>query len=126
MVGSRIIKPSFEHKDERGVFRELVTGSWKAINYAERKKGSIIGNHYHKNLSEIILVVTGSANVTIKNVNTGQSETFHVKAGECFAVNPFEAHALLIKKDAIMVMFLSEAFDPNNKDLYNFEVLKKN
>ena len=122
----RIIKPSFEHKDERGVFRELVTGSWKAVNYAERKKGSIIGNHYHKNISEIILLVTGSANVKLTHVNTGKTEKFNVKAGQSFEVHPFEAHALLIKKDAIMVMFLSEAFDPNNKDLYNFEVLKKN
>lgn len=126
MTTSRLIKPSFEHKDERGVFRELVTGSWKAINYAERKKGSIIGNHYHKSLSEIILLVTGSASVKIIDVNAGKTEKFNLSAGQSFEVKPFEAHAFLINEDAIMVMFLSEAFDPNNKDLYNFEVLKKN
>lgn len=123
---ARIIKPSFEHKDERGVFREVATGNWKAVNYAERKKGSIIGNHYHKKLSEMILLVTGSADVTLKNVNTGKSETFKLKAGECFAVSPFEAHALVIEEDAKMVMFLTETFDPGNKDLYDFEIIKKN
>lgn len=122
---NRIIKPGFEHKDERGIFQEVAKGSWKAMNYAERKKGSIIGNHYHKHIAETAFLVRGAAHVKIVNVKTGKEEEFGIQKGGCFRIEPFEAHALLITEDAVLVMLLSEEFDPDNKDLFAYEVIKK-
>ncbi len=121
----RIIRPSFEHRDERGVFKEVAKGSWKTINFAERKKGSIIGNHYHKHISETAFLVTGAAHVKLVDVNTRRAEEFDIKQGDCFEIKPYEAHALLIKEDSMLVMLLSEEFSHDNKDLYDFEVIRK-
>lgn len=122
---SRIIEPSFEHRDERGTFKEVAKGSWKAVNFAERKKGSIIGNHYHTHIAETVFLVKGAAHVKLIDINTGNADEFDIKAGACFEIRSYEAHALSIKEDSMLLMLLSEEFDPKNKDLYDFEVLMR-
>lgn len=125
MSSQRILKPTFEHSDERGVLREVATGNWKTLNFASRRKGSIVGNHYHKVMEESFYIISGSANVKLINVNIGEVNEFLVKQGDCFRVHPYEAHALLILEDLEMVTLLSEIFNKDSQDIYKYEVLTK-
>lgn len=116
-------KPNFISSDERGIFAEVAQGDWKTLNYALRKKGSIIGNHYHKKFSELIFLISGKAKVKIININTNKKNEFIISARDYFSVNPFEAHALEILEDTEMVMLLSKKFNKNEPDLNPYQVL---
>ena len=121
---SRIIKPNFEHKDQRGVLREVVRGKqWKQLNEYERKKGSIVGNHYHKKLEEFFYIIRGKAQVRIENITTGKTEDFIVSAGEAFNVSINEVHALKFLEGTIFIPILSKDFDENNPDIYDKVIL---
>ena len=120
---SRIIKPNFEFKDERGILRELTRGSWEQLNEYERKKGSIAGNHFHKLLKEFFYVVKGSVLVKLKNVDSGRVEEFTAKAGDAFVVYPFESHSLKFNEDTTFITLLSRTFDSSNPDVYEHKLM---
>lgn len=119
MVSTRIIKPSFESIDERGSLREIVSfGEWRTVNLSTRKKGSILGNHYHKHINELIFIISGEVEVKIENISTSAVETFRVKQNEGFLVHPFEKHTITALEDVIFVNLLSEKFDSSSPDLF--------
>lgn len=122
---SRIIKPNFEHKDERGTLREITRGhKWQQLNEYERKKGSIAGNHYHKEMEEFFFIITGRAEVRILNVENNKSEDFIVKAGDAFIVSKNEAHTLKFIDDTTFITLLSKNFDDQNKDMHKKVILE--
>ncbi len=119
----RIIKPNFVHEDERGVLREITRGRhWRQLNEYERKKGCVVGNHYHKGFEEFFYIIKGKASVKIKNVQSGEEEAFTVQAGDAFFVKKLEAHALRFEEDTIFITLLSENFDRESKDIFPFDV----
>lgn len=120
---TRIIKPNFEFKDERGVLRELTRGSWEQLNEYERKKGSIAGNHYHKLMKEFFYIVDGEVLVKLRNVDTGRGEEFVAKKGDSFVVHPYETHALKFSKDSVFITLLSKTFDSSNPDIYEHKLV---
>lgn len=123
---SRIIKPNFEHKDERGTLREIIRGHhWWQLNEYERKKGTIAGNHYHKKINEFFFIIKGKVKVNIFNVETEKSEEFIANTGNAFTVFKNEAHALKFIEDTIFITLLSENFDESNPDIYKEVILKE-
>lgn len=117
----RILKPTFEFRDERGVIREITKDPvWEQLNQQERVKGSVVGNHYHKNMEELFYIINGKINVKICDISSGKKEEFIIKKGDIFKVKPFEAHTLFILKNSSFIVLLSKKFDNNNKDIYPF------
>lgn len=122
---SRIIKPNFEHKDERGTLREITRGQkWHQLNEYERKKGSIAGNHYHKTFDEFFFIIRGRVDVKICDITTNKTEEFVAKAGDAFVVNKNEVHAFKFMEDTIFITLLSENFDESNPDIYKKVILE--
>lgn len=116
---SRIFKPAFESKDERGTFKEIISGGiWQNVNYSNRKKGSILGNHYHKIMKELIFVFSGLMHVKIENLKNSKIEEFDVKANEGFIIHPYEKHTLEVIEDVSFIALLSEKFDNKNPDIF--------
>jgi quercetin dioxygenase-like cupin family protein len=121
---SRIIKTNFELRDERGTLREIARGGpWAQMNEYERKKGSVVGNHYHKVLSEFFYVVSGSMKVVLYNINTKERAEFIAKKGDAFEVHRFEVHAMQFIEDSTFVTLLDHTFDSSNPDIYKYELV---
>ncbi len=120
---SRIIKPNFVHQDERGVLREVTRGNqWKQLNEYERKKGSIVGNHYHNNFEEFFYIIKGKAKVKIVNVETKKEESFIAAGGDAFRVAKKESHTLMFLEDTTFITLLSENFDSSSPDMHEFRL----
>ena len=123
---TRIIKPNFEYRDDRGVLREILrNNTWQQLNEYERKKKSIAGNHYHKDMSEFFYVVSGSMDVILYNVKTKVRTEFAAKKGDAFTVEPFEVHTLVFTEDSVFITLLTHTFDSSNPDLYHYELVSQ-
>jgi mannose-6-phosphate isomerase-like protein (cupin superfamily) len=104
--------------DARGKLVEVLKGSvWKQLNYLTIKKGDVRGKHYHKKLVELFYVLQGAVRFDIKNMKTGETQDFVMKAGECVIIEPDDYHVLTALEDLAMVSLYSEEFDP--KDLHS-------
>ncbi len=122
---NRIIKPNFEHRDERGTLREVTRGhQWQQLNEYERKKGCVVGNHYHKELEEFFFIIRGKAKVKIYHVDTKKTEEFLANSGDAFIVSTHEVHALEFLEDTIFITLLSKNFDEQNPDIYKKIILE--
>jgi len=119
----RIIKPNFVHEDDRGILREITRGhQWRQLNEYERKKGSIVGNHYHKTFEEFFFIIKGACTVKIVHMDTKKEEEFKANEGDAFRIFQMEAHTIKFDEDTIFITLLSENFDSNSPDLHPFEI----
>ena len=119
----RTANPAFEHRDERGVLREIARGgNWAEVNEYERKAGSVSGNHYHKETEELFYIISGSADVIMVNIGTNEKTEFTAKANDSFSVHPNEAHKLTFKEDTVFITLLSKEYDHDNPDTFKHEV----
>ena len=74
----KLIKPSFERIDDRGILKEIINDpdkSWTAINWGSVKKDSVMGNHYHKNTTVLLFMIKGKLKVHIPNPHRGDIST---------------------------------------------------
>ncbi len=82
----------FEHSDERGSFQGLVNfGNWEEINIISSEAHSIRGNHYHKYIDELFIILEGRIKITLQNVLTNKKlgkkkKTFEVLKGDVFFI----------------------------------------
>ncbi len=116
---ARIVTASFERRDERGVFREVLNGfEARTFVCGEMKKGAVLGNHYHKRTRVFFYLTRGAAHVAMLNVETGEKDSFGLKENQgCFfEVN--EAHAVHFTEDGAFVMLKSLAYDPADSDTF--------
>jgi quercetin dioxygenase-like cupin family protein len=120
---SRIVTASFERRDERGVFREVLNGfEARTFLFGEMKEGATLGNHYHKRTRVFFYLTRGSAQVATVNVETEEKDSFGLKENQgCFfEVN--ESHAVRFTEDGEFVMLKSLAYDPADPDTFPHSV----
>ncbi len=114
-----IVTASFERTDERGVFREVLTGfEARTFVYGEMKKGAVLGNHYHKRTRVFFYLTRGAAHVATLNVEKGEKDSFDLRENQgCFfEVN--ESHAVHFTEDGDFVMLKSLAYHPDDPDTF--------
>ena len=104
-----ILKPEFEHKDKRRKLTQVFTAHTKQVNLYYAKRGSILGNHFHKETKEYFLVTRGVLRY---------NDSVSVLAGEAFVVHPLENHKLECLTDVTLVSFLTKPFDQEKPDLW--------
>jgi len=111
--------PYFYHIDHRGkllgVFQGLV---WEEINYIESIKGSIRGNHYHKETCEGFFLIDGKIRVTIVDMLKNSRRTFVAKKGDAMVINPNITHTFEMLEDSRWINMLSKPFDGQRKDIH--------
>ena len=96
-------KPAFE--DERGTIIDIIEN--EIIEYTtliSSKKGSIRGNHYHKESIQYVFVLKGSFKLLTQMGNEEIKITF-LKAGDLVFTPPMEKHALIALEDSEFLVF---------------------
>jgi dTDP-4-dehydrorhamnose 3,5-epimerase-like enzyme len=122
-MAHEILTPSFERKDDRGIFREVLNdGSWEALICGRMNSDAVLGNHYHKKTLIFFYISSGSARITTIHVETEDKDVFILKSGQGVILSVNESHAIRFLEESDFVMLKSLRYDPEDPDAYPFPV----
>jgi quercetin dioxygenase-like cupin family protein len=118
-----ILAPRFERRDDRGVFRELLTGfPAGTVVCGKMNAGAVMGNHYHRRTRVFFYLLAGGADVRTVNVETGAKEEFPLVENQGVFFEPGESHAIRFREDSEFLMVKSLPYDPEDPDTIEFPV----
>ena len=118
--------PNFIRKDERGLFVEALNGIvWKNISYGIMKKGSVMGNHYHKKTSVYFFIIKGSVRIDSVDIHAKEVQAITLQENEGVIFFPNHSHAITFTQDSIFIMGKSEKYDQNNPDTFEYKITRK-
>lgn len=108
----KISKPQFVGENQFGSTFELETPETPKYLVGYRKKGAVLGNHYHKGLEirknpEVFFLMQGSVEVLLKHLESGVEEKYYCEA-PCkieFQINVI--HTLNALTDLVFIEFNS-------------------
>jgi len=100
-----IIKAVVNFKDARGEIIDLIEG--KNINAVTRitfTKGSVRGNHYHKETTQWNYLIKGKVKLVVQ-VGDGAIDELILEPGDLISTAPMEKHALVGIEDSDLLVF---------------------
>jgi len=118
--------------DDRGFVVEIlrseqVNAAFGQIFISTVKPGKVKGNHYHKRKREWYSVVSGKVTVHFVDVKTGEKKkvVLDSKNPALLTINPGISHAITNegKEEAIIIAYISESFNPEDPDTFEFKVV---
>ncbi len=122
-MSHELIVPSFERKDERGAFQEVLNGGrWEALIRGNMKPGAVMGNHYHKRTLVFFYIVDGLVKIKTVHVESGATDEFQLSSGQGTILRINESHSIRFLKESEFIMLKSEKYDSNDPDTYRFLV----
>lgn len=122
-MAHEIRRPAFERRDERGVFRELLSDfPAGTVVCGDMAAGAVMGNHYHRRTRVFFHVLAGRAAVSTVHVESGAQERFLLAENEGVFLEPGESHAIRFLVDSQFLMLKSEPYDPADPDTIAFPV----
>jgi quercetin dioxygenase-like cupin family protein len=122
-VPHQILRPTFERRDDRGLFQEIVNGpSFAAVSRGRMGAGAVMGNHYHRKTRLFFFLSSGRARIRTIEVATGATDTFTLAEGEGVYLEPGESHAVRYETESEFVMLKSLPYDPKEPDTYAYPV----
>lgn len=123
--------PLNKHANERGL---LVQNDYPElfehikhfmVSYTE--PGVIRGNHYHKHKREWFLVIEGTMDLHIMNLETQKREQYTISSSqpELVIMEPNVVHAFcnIGSEKLIFLGLVNETFDESNPDTYSYKIL---
>ncbi len=114
------VKPTYIREDERGSFIEIINSQrWENISYGALRKGSVIGNHYHKETIVFFFLLDGDCVVEIKNVKTGRHLRETIQKNQGIILTPYLFHQIIFLKSGNYILAKSKKFDFTNTDIYS-------
>ena len=118
-----ILEPRFERKDERGIFRELLSGFPAGTVVCGRMAaGAVMGNHYHRKTRVFFYLPSGSAEVRTVDVESGATDRFVLEENRGVFLEPGESHAIRFLVESDFLMIKSLPYDENDPDTFSFPV----
>ncbi len=122
------------YKDIRGelkkVFIKTMLSTEKSIEeiyVLHTKKGSVRGNHYHRQNVEFFTVIKGTAIIALKDVEEGEAEILTVSAGDNIVIKVPEnvAHGFRNDEDEDLVILAaaSKLYDSEDTDTFSYQLL---
>jgi dTDP-4-dehydrorhamnose 3,5-epimerase-like enzyme len=118
-----ILSPTFERRDDRGLFCEIVNGfSFAAVSRGRMRAGAVMGNHFHKKTRVFFFLVAGGASVRTVDVATGAKDAFRLSEGEGVYLEPGESHSIRYETDSEFLMLKSLPYDPKEPDTFPYPV----
>lgn len=122
------------YKDIRGELKKIFIKSMlntektiEEIYVLYTKKGSVRGNHYHRQNVEFFTVIKGTAVIAIKDIEEGEVELLKVSAGDDIVVKVPEniAHGFRNDEDEDLVILAaaSKLYDSEDTDTFNYLLL---
>lgn len=107
-----ILAPEFRHSDARRTLTQLITDNIKQVNSYEIKRGSILGEHFHKETVEYFYITKGTALVRVDD------NSVVMNRGSIFKVIPTETHSVEALTDLGLMTFLTVPFSQDKPDLW--------
>jgi dTDP-4-dehydrorhamnose 3,5-epimerase-like enzyme len=118
-----ILRPLFERRDDRGVFRELLSGfPAGTVVCGNMSAGAVMGNHYHRRTRVFFHLLAGRATVTTVDVESRATEGFSLEENDGVFLEPGESHAIRFLVDSQFLMLKSEPYDPADPDTIPYPV----
>ncbi len=120
---SRIIQPSFERVDHRGVLRELLSGGrWTTLLQGEMRTGAILGNHYHRRTDVFFFMEHGRARVRTVTPRSGRSQELVVTAQQGVLLRAGVAHAIQFEQPSTFFLLKSRPHQDRRSDIVPYQV----
>ena len=116
----------FVHNDERGTLEGLINfGNWEEINMIISEAGVERGNHYHKETTELFIILDGEIKVTVQKIDNGRlvgnAEEVKVKKGDVFVINPMLNHVFYIVQKSRWINVLSKPLGTHDQDIFRVD-----
>ena len=119
----QVLSPRFERRDDRGVFREILSG-FPAGTVASgwMNAGAVMGNHYHRRTRVFFYLFAGEADVRTVDVETGAKDRFSLGGNQGVFLEPGESHAIRFGVESDFLMLKSLPYDSADPDTFEFRV----
>ncbi len=119
----QILGARFERRDDRGVFREVLTGFPAGTVVCGRMNArAVMGNHYHRRTRVFFYLLAGEADVRTVDVDTGTKEGFRLGENQGVFFEPGQSHSIRFGVDSEFLMVKSLPYDPADPDTIEFPV----
>ena len=94
-------KPLEIFEDERGIITDIFYKyEIEHVAQIDSKPNIIRGNHYHKETTQHMLMISGSMEYWYKDLDSKEKpKVVYLKKGDLISTPPFEIHTLKIGKD---------------------------
>lgn len=99
------------HEDSRRIIHDWAQGDFKSLKCVFVKSRTPIGDHYHKNKSEVFFLALGN----IEKLVLGDEITVDIKAPYVINVPPNTYHKFICSPGSIIFGGATELFDPNDE-----------
>lgn len=115
-----------EHRDNRGVFCELVrTKECGQVSVSTTNPNIVRGGHYHHTKMERFIVVKGKAKIEFEHVLTHEKIEFEVSGEKLQYVTIPVGYQHRINNigndELVLILWANELFDPEKSDTYTME-----
>jgi dTDP-4-dehydrorhamnose 3,5-epimerase-like enzyme len=118
-----IIVPSFQRRDARGLFQEVLnTGSWQSVISGAMNAGAVLGQHYHRHTEVFFFLFSGSVSIRTVHVETGAWEQFTLQANQGVLLRTWESHAITFSEPGEFLLLKSRRYDAADPDTYAWPV----
>ena len=123
------------YEDRRGSLKKIIMKSQlrevpeiEEVYLLYSEKGSVRGNHYHKQTLEYFTVVSGQAKIALLDLASGAYEELVVSSDHhvVIKVPPNVAHAFKNEEDlpVILLAVSSKQYDRQDPDTYPMEIME--
>lgn len=118
------LKNYVHREDGRGSFLGIINhGTWQEVNYVKTNAGAVRGNHYHKELREIVFVLKGVVEIEFRDVQHPEQRTvFRLQEGEGVEIMPYILHTMRYLTDCEQISLLDQPFNPSKPDLHSLSL----
>ncbi|HEY4511352.1 MAG TPA: cupin domain-containing protein [Candidatus Paceibacterota bacterium] len=101
----KLQKTKINFSDHRGEIRDLLIVDDIGITHISSKKGTVRGNHYHKETMQYEYILSGSFEYHCKNIKKGKKMKRIVVAGHLVHIHPYDVHTFLALEDSEILSF---------------------
>jgi len=102
----RITRPPISFEDERGTITDILQDvAINSVTYIVSKKGSRRGDHYHKETTQWMYILTGSLGLSVNSGSSGCG--VDICPGDLVCISPGEWHTIIANVDSTFIVFTS-------------------
>lgn len=117
------VESYFSFGDERGTLTGLVNfSSWEEANLISSIEGIERGNHYHKETTELFVILDGKIKVSTQLVENGKTigEVVEemVSSGDVFLIKANILHTFVCLEKSKWINMLDRKMDQENPDIH--------
>jgi len=98
--------------DERGTIQNILNKTFNHTAIITSKKGCVRSNHYHKQNSHYIYLISGEIEYWERDINNDNKEMIVCKAGDMIFSPPNKVHKTIFLSDTTIITFAANYRGP--------------